>query len=153
MSSRSNSNDPLLLAACATAFATLIPPVLRQTGAIKHLPDPLANADRIVTSSEARPFGVPAAFLGLATFAATFGLALAARNSTLARRLLGGAVVLDGAVAAYDLTLEAVAFRQLSTWSLATAAATTIMIVAARKPALESLRIAAHDVTVLVDHI
>ena len=153
MPSQSNSNDPILLAACATAFATLVPAALRQTGVIGHLPDPVSDADNIVQSREAHPFGVPASLLGLSSFAITFGLALAAQKSTLARKLLGGKIVIDCGIATYDLALEATLFGQLSSWSLATAASTAVMAVAARKPVVEALRIAAHDATVLVDTI
>ena len=153
MTSRSNSNDPLLLAACATAFASLIPSALRQTGVIGNLPDPLVDANKIVESPVAHPFGVPASLLGLASFSITFGLALAAQNSSLARKLLGGKIAIDCTIAAYDLALEAVAFGELSSWSLGTAAATGVMAYAAHKPVVEALRIAAHDATVMVNTI
>ena len=151
--SRSNANDPLLLTAAACAFGSLIPAALRQTYVIPHLPDPLADADAIVTSPAAHPFGVPSALLGLASFATTFGLALAAQKSPLARKLLGAKITLDCTLAAYDLAAEALVFHEVSTYSLVTAACTATMAAAAPKPILEALRIVAHDATILVDHI
>ena len=45
---------------------------LRQTGTLKHLPDPpgkLWDADKVVTSDEGYPFGVPDAPIAIASFA------------------------------------------------------------------------------------
>jgi uncharacterized membrane protein len=110
-------------------------------------------AQEITQSPVAHPLGAPSALIGLATFTATFGLALAARHSPTARKLLGAKLLLDAGIAAYDLTLEGVVFRKVSPWSIATAAATVTMLVAAAGPVSEAYQIALHTGVEIVDTI
>ena len=153
MPSRSQSNDVLLLTACASTLATLVPVLLRQTGAISNLSDPLADTNAIAASPTSHPRGIPGSIFALARHTITLGLALAAQKSPVARKWLGASVVLNSVASAYELTLQAVVFREVSTYAAATAALTGLTVYAARKPVVEALRIAAHDATVIVDTI
>jgi uncharacterized membrane protein len=68
------NRDLLLLVACCSALATLVPVTLYQVGALSSLPDPpspIFDSESITTSRAANPLGIPDGVLGLASFGTT----------------------------------------------------------------------------------
>ena len=69
--------------AAAVGVLTMTLASLRQFGVISHLPDPPLpgfNADKVVLSPAAYPFGIPDGPIGLAAFASSLVLAAAGPN-------------------------------------------------------------------------
>ena len=129
------SDDDLLLGACCTTLATLIPVALYQTGVIPSLPDPafaVFASERITMSKDAHPLGVPDALLGIASFSTTLTLAILSRRSLRARKLLGAKLVLDGSAAAFNVVRQVVSFGKLCSWCTGTAVAAGVMVYAGR---------------------
>jgi uncharacterized membrane protein len=132
----SGKDNALLIGACCMTLATLIPVALFQTGVISSLPDPpspIFASERITTSKAALPFGVPDGLLGIASFSATLTLALMAKKSPLARKLLGAKLMLDGSAATFNVVRQVVSFGKLCSWCTGTAIAAGVMVYAGRK--------------------
>lgn len=128
-------DDALLLGACCTALATLVPVGLYQTGMIPRLPDPpmsLFESERIVMSNAAHPLGIPDALLGLASFGTTLTLAILARRHSRAKRLLGAKLILDAAAAAFNAGRQVLLFGKLCSWCTGTAISAGVMAYAGR---------------------
>jgi uncharacterized membrane protein len=131
----SRRSDRLLIGSCCIAMATLVPVALYQTGVIHHLEDPplhVFDSEQIITSPAACPLGIPDALLGLASFGTTLALALLARRSGTAKRMLGGKLALDASVAAFNAGRQIVAFGKLCSWCTGTALAAGVMAYAGR---------------------
>jgi uncharacterized membrane protein len=125
-----------LIIATSAALVTLAPIAASQMGLLDHLPDPpsrIFDSDRITSSSLARPLGVPDSLLGIASYSATLGLILLARERSLARKLLAAKLIGDGAAAGINTARQIVSFRKLCSWCTATAICTAVMILAGRK--------------------
>lgn len=109
---------------------------LFQLGIIKHLPDPPwgpFDADAVHGSPEAYVFGIPDALLGIASYAATAGLAaMGPKDRYRCARWIPLAMAskasLDAAMAGKLTADEALKFRKFSLWSLLVAAATAIAL-------------------------
>jgi uncharacterized membrane protein len=128
--------DNLLIAACCTALATLVPVALYQTGMLKRLPDPpfgVFNSERITKSKAAHPFGIPDSLLGLASFATTLALILLARRRPDAKRLLGAKLTLDLSAAVFNASRQVISFGELCSWCTATALAAGGMAYSGRR--------------------
>ena len=126
----------LLLAANGAAIASLVPVILYQLGAVKHLPDPPAeifDSDRITGSKIAHPLGIPDGLLGIASYGTTLALAAMACRSKTAGRLLGAKLVLDGGAATFNTSRQIVRFGKLCSWCMGTVAATGVMVYAGRQ--------------------
>jgi uncharacterized membrane protein len=100
-----------------------------QTGLLKHLPEPplpRLDADRVDSSPEAYPLGVPDALLGLGSYAATAALAAAGgeQRSPLLSFALAGKVALDTAVAAKLTVDQWTKHRAFCAWCLLASGAT-----------------------------
>lgn len=103
-------SDTAVAALAGVALADAVPVLLRQTHRIKRLPDfpwPLFDANRVVTSRAAYPFGIPDALPAMALYLTEIGLALLGRRRSKWRaRLLFGAVAagaLTGTYYLYDM--------------------------------------------------
>lgn len=123
-----------VLVANAMALATLVPISLHQLGFIDHLPDPpstLFDSDRITGSKAAHPFGIPDGVLGLGSFGVTLALALTARRSPAARKLLAAKVLFDTAYAGVNAVRQVVSFGKLCSWCTGTALCTFLSAAAA----------------------
>lgn len=123
------------LSAASVAIATLLPIALYQCDAIDHLPDPPCpcfDSDRITSSKSAHPFGIPDSLPGIASYGITMGLLFAARRSETGRTLLRTKLVIDGSIAAINVTRQVVSFRKLCSWCTGTALATAVLVVAGR---------------------
>lgn len=133
---RANAHQhALLLGACCSALATLVPVALYQTGALSRLPDPpmsVFDSERITMSKAAHPLGVPDALLGLASFSATLTLAILARRHRTPRRLLGTKLVLDASAAAFNAGRQVFSFGKLCSWCTGTAISAGVMAYAGR---------------------
>ncbi len=130
-------NADLMLYACCVTLATLVPVALYQTGAIGTLPDPpmpIFASEHITSSKAAHPLGIPDGILGLASFSATLGLILLAKkNSRTTRLLLGGKLLLDGGMAAFNTGRQVMSFGKLCSWCTGTALAAGVMVYAGRE--------------------
>ena len=125
-----------LVAGAALAVATLVPVALYQTGVIGHLPDPPGkwfDSDRITSSKDAHPMGIPDALLGLGSFSATLALALLAPRSGVARKLLGLKLAADGSMAGVNVVKQVVKFRRICSWCTGTALATALACTAGKR--------------------
>lgn len=134
-SSREAESHKLLVGANAAALATLIPVALHQLGVVRHLPDPpgtMFDSDGITESAVAHPFGIPDALLGIASYGTTLLLIRSAPGCTAARKLLGVKLLLDGGVASFNATRQAVRFGKICSWCMGTVAATAVMVYAGR---------------------
>ncbi len=126
----SQARDVVLTAACCTAIATLVPVALYQTGVLSSLPDPPApvfDSERITSSKEAHPLGVPDALLGLASFGTTLALILLAKRNPAAKKLLGAKLALDAGAGAFNAGRQVVSFGKLCSWCTGTAMAAGTM--------------------------
>ncbi|QNI31943.1 vitamin K epoxide reductase family protein [Alloacidobacterium dinghuense] len=125
----------LLLGACCSALATLVPVALYQTGVLSRLPDPpmsVFDSERITMSKAAHPLGIPDALLGLASFGATLTLAILARRHRTARPLLAAKIVLDASAAAFNAGRQVFSFGKLCSWCTGTAISVGVMAYAGR---------------------
>jgi uncharacterized membrane protein len=125
-----------LIIATSAALLTLVPVAASQMGLLDHLPDPpstIFDSDSITRSSLAHPLGIPDSLLGMASYSATLGLILLARERSLARKLLAAKLIADGVAAGVNTTRQIVSFRKLCSWCTATAICTAAMILAGRK--------------------
>jgi uncharacterized membrane protein len=128
-------NQPLLICASCVAIATLVPVALYQLDVISELPDPplsVFESERITMSKTAHPLGVPDGLLGLASFGATLALALLAKRSKAAKKLLGAKLGLDVSVAAFNAVRQVAVFGKLCSWCTATALSAGVMAYAGR---------------------
>ncbi len=124
------------LAATGLALLTLLPVGAHQLGFLGHLPDPpgpLFASDTITESSTAHPLGIPDSLLGLASYAATFALLLAARRVRLAHPLLKAKLAADASVATANSVRQVVEFHRLCSWCTGTALATAAVVYYGRK--------------------
>lgn len=124
------------LVATSVTIATLLPIALYQCHAIDHLPDPPGpyfDSDRITASKSAHPLGIPDSLLGLASYGTTMALIFAARRSQTGRTLLRTKLLLDGSMAAINVTRQVVSFRKLCSWCTGTALATAVLVAAGRR--------------------
>jgi uncharacterized membrane protein len=131
----SKSRDGVLVGACCTTIATLIPVALYQTGVLRSLPDPpsaLFDSERITTSKAAHHFGIPDGLLGLASFGATLALILTAKRSPIARKLLGAKLTMDAAAGGFNAGRQVISFGKLCSWCTGTAIAAGVMAYAGR---------------------
>jgi uncharacterized membrane protein len=131
----SRTGDAVLVGACCTTIATLIPVALYQTGVLRSLPDPpsaLFDSERITTSKAAHPFGIPDGLLGLASFGTTLALILTARRSPMARKLLGAKLTMDAAAGGFNAGRQVVSFGKLCSWCTGTAIAAGVTAYAGR---------------------
>ncbi|HZU27107.1 MAG TPA: vitamin K epoxide reductase family protein [Bryobacteraceae bacterium] len=104
---------------------------LYQTGVLKRLPDPPGfDSARVVTSPEARRFGVPDGLLGLASYGITAALALAGAKGALVAK-----VTADAAVAAKLTADEWRKHHAFCFWCLLATGATAISAALAWKEA------------------
>lgn len=126
----SSGNDPAAIVACSVALATLVPVTLYQIGVLQRLPDPpgdVFDSERITMSKAAHPGGIPDGLLGLASFATTMGLLLAARRRPTVRLVLGAKLSLDVGVAGFNAVRQVVSFGKLCSWCTGTAMAAGTM--------------------------
>ena len=133
--SSSQPVSPVVIVACCSALATLVPVALYQTGLVGSLPDPpsaVFDSERITMSKTAHPLGIPDALLGLGSFGATLALALLAKRSPLAGKALGAKLTLDASAAAFNAGRQIIEFRRLCSWCTATAIAAGVMAYAGR---------------------
>ena len=138
---QTGTDHALLVGACCTTLATLIPVALYQTGFLSTLPDPPSSvfaSDRITKSKEAFPLGVPDGLLGIASFSATLTLALLSRHHPPARKLLGAKLALDGSAAAFNVVRQVVSFGKLCSWCTGTAIAAGVMVYAGREVIMDT---------------
>jgi uncharacterized membrane protein len=136
------NRDIILLAACSTAIATLVPVTLYQVGALSSLPDPpspIFDSEFITTSKAAHPLGIPDGLLGLASFGVTLTLILAAKRSPAAKKLLGVKLIVDGAAGVFNASRQVVIFGKLCSWCTGTAIAAGLMACAGRDIIRESV--------------
>ena len=139
MTDHREQNDTTPAVAWGLAASTLLAIVAaKQLGIIGHLPDPpgrIWNSDAITSSKTAHPLGIPDGILGLASYATTITLLLAAPKSPTARRLLPYKLTADASAAAFNTARQLITFRRLCSWCTATALATVAMVYdATRKP-------------------
>lgn len=135
-SSDAAESDGLLVGANVAALVTLVTVALHQLGVVGHLPDPPASvfdSDGITESSMAHPFGIPDALLGIASYGTTLVLIRSASGCSVARKLLGAKLLLDGGVAGFNTTRQVVRFRKVCSWCMGTVAATAVMVYAGRQ--------------------
>lgn len=128
-------NADVMIYACCVTLATLVPVTLFQIGAIGVLPDPpmpIFASEHITSSEAAHPLGIPDGILGLASFSATLGLILLAKHSRTSRLLLGGKLLLDGGMAAFNTGRQVMNFGKLCSWCMGTALAAGVMVYAGR---------------------
>ena len=124
------------VAGAALALGTLVPVALYQTGMLRRLPDPpglIFDSAWITSSTDAHPFGVPDALLGLGSYGITMALLLAAPECGLVRKVLAVKLAGDSSMAAVNVVKQVVKFRRVCSWCTGTAIATGIMIAAGRK--------------------
>ena len=129
-------DNNLALAATGVALLTLLPVAAHQLGFLDHLPDPPSEvfaSDLITESKAAHPLGIPDSLLGLASYATTFALLLAARRVRLARPLLRAKLAADASAAAANSVRQVVTFRKLCSWCTGTALATAAIVHYGRK--------------------
>lgn len=129
------ADESLLLGACCTAVAALVPVAMHQTGLLKHLPDPpwkVFNSERIVSSKAAHPFGIPDALLGLGSFGITLALILFSKRSPVAKRLLGAKLVADASAGTFNVVRQVVSFGQLCSCCTGAAISAGVMAYAGR---------------------
>jgi uncharacterized membrane protein len=132
----SDKPNNALLVANAAAIATLLPVAAHQLGLLRHLPDPpgaLFDSDQITESKAAHPLGIPDSLLGLGSYNVTLGLAILARKSPLAAKLLAAKLIADGGLASFNMVRQVVSFRKLCSWCTGTALCTYAMLYAGRK--------------------
>jgi uncharacterized membrane protein len=133
--SNSGGDDALLLGACCTALATLLPVAMYQTGLLKWLPDPPArifDSERIASSKAAHPFGVPDALLGIASFGTTLALILLSKKIPVVKTLLGAKLTLDAAAGTFNAGRQIVSFGKLCSFCTGTAISAGLMAYAGR---------------------
>lgn len=121
------------LSATSVTILTLLPIALYQCHAIYHLPDPPGSyfdSHRITASKSAHPLGIPDSLLGLASYGTTMALVFAARRSQTGRTLLRAKLLIDGSMAAINVTRQVVSFRKLCSWCTGTALATAVLVAA-----------------------
>ena len=138
---RMGKDDRLVIGSCCVALATLAPVALYQAGILPRLPDPplrVFDSQRITTSGEGHPFGIPDGWLGLASFGATLVLAILARRHRTAKKLLGAKLTLDASAAAFNATRQVVSFGKLCSWCTGTALAAGVMAYAGREAIQET---------------
>ncbi len=131
MSAPGTTSHSIAVAAAGVAIVTLIPVALYQCGGIRRLPDPPGayfDSEGITSSKAAHPLGVPDSLPGLASYAATLALLVAARRSSTARAVLHAKLVADGSLAAINMTRQVVSFRKLCSWCTGTALATAVLV-------------------------
>jgi uncharacterized membrane protein len=124
------------IAAASAAIATLIPVALYQCHAISKLPDPPGawfDSEKITSSKDAHPMGVPDSLPGLASYGVTLALAIASRQSLVARRLFAAKLVVDGSMASFNVVKQVVSFRKLCSWCTGTALMTAVLVPAGLK--------------------
>ncbi|HZL27857.1 MAG TPA: vitamin K epoxide reductase family protein [Acidobacteriaceae bacterium] len=133
--SASCRDENALRFATLVALLTLLPVAAHQLGVLAHLPDPpgrIFDSDRITESAMAHPFGVPDSLPGMASYATTLALAVAARNCDAARRVLAIKLVADGCLAGFNVVRQVTRFGKLCSWCMATAVCTAAMVIAGR---------------------
>lgn len=124
------------LSAASVTIGMLIPIALYQCHVINHLPDPPGpyfDSDRITASKSAHPCGIPDSLLGIGSFGITTALIFAARRSDTGRNLLRTKLLMDGSLAAINVTRQVVSFRKLCSWCTGTALATAVLVIAGRE--------------------
>jgi uncharacterized membrane protein len=124
------TNRRVVIGSCCVALGTLVPVALYQSGVIAQLPDPplaIFDSEKITQSAAAHPFGLPDAWLGLASFGTTLVLAVLAKRHPRAKQLLGAKLMLDGSAAAFNATRQVVSFGKLCSWCTGTAVAAGVM--------------------------
>ncbi|MEO8726225.1 MAG: vitamin K epoxide reductase family protein [Acidobacteriaceae bacterium] len=129
------SSNGLLLAATSAAILTLLPIAAHQLGLLEHLPDPpscIFDSDTITSSKAAHPLGIPDGLLGVGSYGGTLVLGLLAQRNRRANVLLAGKLTADGAIAAFNVVKQVVAFRRLCSWCAGTALCTAAMVFAGR---------------------
>jgi uncharacterized membrane protein len=132
----SESARSTAIMAASAAIATLVPVALYQCHAIRKLPDPPGawfDSEKITSSKDAHPMGVPDSLPGLASYSVTLALAIASRQSPVARRIFAAKLVADGAMASYNVVRQVVSFRRLCSWCTGTALATAVLVPAGLK--------------------
>jgi uncharacterized membrane protein len=144
--------DKVLIAACCTALATLVPVALYQTGTLKRLPDPpfgVFNSERVTSSKAAHPLGIPDSLVGLASFGSTLALILLARRHAAAKKLLGAKLTLDVCVAAFNASRQIISFGALCSWCTGTALAAAGMAYSGRSAIQDGWREAHSTIEIL----
>jgi uncharacterized membrane protein len=129
------TSNAALVAACSAALLTLLPVAAYQFGCLRHLPDPpgtVFESDRITESRAAHPLGIPDSLLGLGSYGVTLAFAVNARKSRKARKALMLKLLLDSAVAGFNVVRQVVLFRRLCSWCMGTALCTFAMVVSER---------------------
>jgi uncharacterized membrane protein len=117
--------------AAGFALATLGPVAAHQLGLCRHLPDPplrMFDSDMITGSRMAHPFGIPDGLLGLASYATTVGLLLAARRFRAVHPVLKLKLAADASAAAGNSVRQVVKFGRVCSWCAGTALATAAMV-------------------------
>ena len=130
------SANTAALAVTGVALLTLVPVAAHQLGILDHLPDPpsaMFASDAITESKTAHPLGIPDSLLGLASYATTFALLLAARHIRLTHPLLKAKLAADASAAGFNAVRQVVKFRRLCSWCTGTALATAAIVHCGRK--------------------
>lgn len=128
--------NPLLVGACCTAIATLIPVSLYQLRVLRTLPDPplaLFDSVRITNSKAAHPFGIPDGPLGLASFGITLTLIVLEPKSPNLCKPLGLKLTADAIAAAANGLRQVIQFRKLCSWCTATSLSAMLMAYVGRQ--------------------
>ncbi len=125
----------IALLCCGAALGSLIPVALFQIKKLQKLPDPpgsIFDSERIVTSKDAFPLGIPDGLLGLGSYGTTLLLLFAAGTSTGRRSAslttsLKGKLMLDSSMAAWNTVKQVRRFGRICSWCTGTALATGAM--------------------------
>lgn len=134
------------LGACGVALGTLAAVALFQSGAIDKLPDPpgsVFDSERITLSKTAHPAGIPDSYLGLGSYAGTFGLLLLGNKYRWARRALGFKLAADAGAAGFNAVRQVVVFGKLCSWCTGTALATAVMVYGGRAAVADAVELTA----------
>jgi uncharacterized membrane protein len=129
--------EGLAMACCGVAIISLLPVALLQLKVVDRLPElpgSLFNSSRVVTSQAAYPLGIPDSLLGLASYATTLALLIAAKPSRpVTRTALRAKLLLDGALAARNTRKQVTEHGKICSWCMGAAIATAGMVYFARK--------------------
>ncbi len=132
----SGTSQAAAIACCGAAIATLLPVLLYQTKAIRALPDPPGRffaSERITTSKDAFPLGIPDGALGLASYGLTLALLTSERGQPSLHKVLQAKLLLDGGMAAANTIRQLVRFQKVCSWCMGTVLSTAGMVYFGRR--------------------
>ena len=139
------SDQGIALGACGVALGTLAVVALFQSGVVDRLPDPpgaIFDSEHITLSKSAHPAGIPDSYLGLGSYAATFGLLLLGNRYRWARQALGFKLAADAGAASFNAVRQVAVFGKLCSWCTGTALATAAMVYGGRAAVADAVEVA-----------